>query len=332
MSQPHCVIEEIVDEVPSLDARANKVLGDLLIKTCDGDTASFLNQVFTFLKNNTNFSKLEGDPAARIRDAWLKASPGAQASSKANLKSGFLGSAPAPAPTTAASPMPKPTSSPAPPPVSSPPPVEASPLPAAAAPPSTSEGSVPPEKVTVLTDEVEDEKKDKGLKPNSGRGADFDHFSWTQTLSEVTVLIPFPPGTKAKMLDVVMKKDYLKVGIKGQPPVVEGELSEGIKVDDCMWAFDDSTVEMSLQKQDGMHWWSKVFKSDVAIDTQKVEPENSKLSDLDSETRQTVEKMMFDQRQKAAGLPSSDEIQKQEMLKKFMSAHPEMDFSNAKIQ
>lgn len=327
-----CKIEEIVDE-PVVDTKLDdKALGDLLVKRCDGDTARFLDRVFSFLSRKTNF--YYGDESiymAKVNQAAKCHAP--EASTKASKAAPTKTAAPALS-TSPAAPVPPPPAAPTPQivptPTSTQPPVAVAAAPPPPSPPVIAPPSEENEKVTYLEDE--EEKKDKGIKPNAGRGADFEHFSWVQTLSEVTVNVKVPVGTKAKMLDVVMKKDYLKVGVKGQPPVVEGELSEGIKVDDCMWALDGDVVELSLSKQNGMHWWSKIFAKDTPIDTQKVEPENSKLSDLDSETRQTVEKMMFDQRQKAQGLPTSDELQKQEMLKKFMSAHPEMDFSNAKIQ
>ena len=51
-------------------------------------------------------------------------------------------------------------------------------------------------------------------------------------------------------------------------------------------------ISILLTKQDQMEWWKCCVKGEPEIDTQKVEPENSKLADLDPETRSTVEKMM----------------------------------------
>lgn len=37
-----------------------------------------------------------------------------------------------------------------------------------------------------------------------------------------------------------------------------------------MWAMEGTSVELTLSKQDGMHWWNCVVKGDPVIDTQKV--------------------------------------------------------------
>lgn len=115
-----------------------------------------------------------------------------------------------------------------------------------------------PSKATaVTTEEVKVEKgsetqvemEKNGLRaPNKGNGLDMEKYTWGQSLQEVNISVPVSPGTKSRFITCEIKKKYLKVGLKGQPPVVE-----------------------------------------------------------------------FDQRQKQMGLPSSDEMQKQEIKKKFMA-------------
>lgn len=160
----------------------------------------------------------------------------------------------------------------------------------------------------------DDKKEDKGMKPNSGNGGDLDKYRWIQTLEEVTVFVKLPDNITSKQLDIQMKASTLKIGVKGQTPIVDGALHKKIKTGDSLWTLETDgpkrTLQLTLVKVDGMNWWNCIIEGDPKIDTQKVEPENSKLSDLDSETRSTVEKMMFDQQQKQKGLPTSEEIQK----------------------
>ena len=144
-----------------------------------------------------------------------------------------------------------------------------------------------------------------------------------------------PAGIRGKHCAVEYTPSKLSAGLRGEASILKGELFAKIRPDECTWTLEDNDdgrdIVIYLLKDNQMEWWKSVVKSGPEIDTKKIVPENSNLSDLDGDTRQTVEKMMFDQRQKAMNLPTSDEQKKNDMLKKFMAQHPEMDFSNAKI-
>ncbi|KAK9474658.1 CS-domain-containing protein [Dipodascopsis tothii] len=157
-------------------------------------------------------------------------------------------------------------------------------------------------------------------------------YKWTQTLEEVTVTLAVAPGTRGRDLAIDFSRTAISVGVKGAPPVLQGELYKPIKVDESTWSIEDQReVTLTLTKSNQVEWWSCVVKGAPEIDVKRIQPENSRLSDLDGETRGMVEKMMFDQRQKEMGGKTSDEQRKEELLRKFQQQHPELDFSQAKM-
>lgn len=184
-------------------------------------------------------------------------------------------------------------------------------------------------------DDEDEDEADKGkMKPNDGNGADFPHYQWYQTLGDVEIRVPtgLAHPIKARDICVNITKKKISIGLKNSPPILSGDFYNDVKVENCSWLLEDGRlIFVQLEKVNQMEWWTRICSGEPEINTRKVQPENSKLSDLDGETRSMVEKMMFDQRQRERGLPTSEEQKKQDMLQKFMQAHPEMDFSKCKF-
>ena len=85
--------------------------------------------------------------------------------------------------------------------------------------------------------------------PPPGNGGIMPWGVWTQQLADLELKIPMASGTKAKQLVVDIRKQSIKVGLKGQPPALEGELHKKVIVDDCFWTLEDAPGELGEKER-----------------------------------------------------------------------------------
>jgi len=124
-----------------------------------------------------------------------------------------------------------------------------------------------------------------------------ENYSWTQSAYDLCVIIPLPENTLKKDIVIQIKTNKLLVKIK-DVIIVEGDLFADILNDSSMWYISKNNIEIELDKLKKHDWWKCVIIGHPEIDTTKVRPDSEHITDLDSETRATIDKMLYDQQMK----------------------------------
>lgn len=165
------------------------------------------------------------------------------------------------------------------------------------------ESSKEPIKQEPIVEEKEEKPKkvdEKMLNISSYNGGVTEKYVWSQSVTDVTVQITVPKGTKSKnvfnflkflvikpktKLFVDFQPQHLKVMLKSSNTVIlDGDLYDKIKVEDSIWSIEDGErVILTLEKA-GENIWKTVIKGDQEIDATKVD-NSKKLEEFDYETQ-----------------------------------------------
>ena len=121
-------------------------------------------------------------------------------------------------------------------------------------------------------------------------------YEWDQSIDEVNIYFTPPPNVTAQHIDCKISTGHVKIGIKGNPPYIDLDLSAQCIVDESFWTFEDDEVHITLQKMRKADVWSCVFRGHDSLDAVETEAMKKKI-----------------------------------LLERFQEEHPGFDFSNAEV-
>ena len=128
-------------------------------------------------------------------------------------------------------------------------------------------------------------------------GGETEHYVWQQTAYDLTILFPLGENNKKKDIDLKFTPDLFTLKMKNNV-IYEGKFVHSIKCESSTWYIEDNQVVIELDKFKKHEWWKSAFEGDEEIDTSKVTPASETFADLDSSTRYTIDKMLYEQKLK----------------------------------
>ncbi|CBZ56082.1 putative nuclear movement domain-containing protein [Neospora caninum Liverpool] len=159
-----------------------------------------------------------------------------------------------------------------------------------------------------------------GKELTTWNGGVCDNYRWTQSFTDLTLQFRLDKNKYhgKKDVSVSITPTKLKVVVAGDV-LLEGEWEEPVNAAESLWQVEDGPYLLLSIEKARENWWASVLKGEKKIDTTKIESVK-RVEDFDAATQAHIRKMMFDQQQKLRGEKTSDELQKEELLRKAWDA------------
>ncbi|XP_025836422.1 nudC domain-containing protein 3 isoform X2 [Agrilus planipennis] len=153
----------------------------------------------------------------------------------------------------------------------------------------------------------------------SYNGAVYNNYSWSQTITDVDVVIKLPENLTTKNLNVDIGPQKIDITLKGTgESLFSGILCQKIKYNDVLWALDKRKLNIHLDKVQEM-WWNCLLQNEPKLDISKIDCSRP-FEELPEDAQAKIEELAWNQERKIQGLPTSQELAMQETLKKAWNA------------
>ncbi|XP_050221280.1 uncharacterized protein LOC126671546 [Mercurialis annua] len=102
-------------------------------------------------------------------------------------------------------------------------------------------------------------------------------FEWDQTLEEVNMYLNLPPNVPPKQFYCKIESTHLQLGIKGNPPYLNHDLSCPVKTDSSFWTLEDGIMHITLQKREKAKTWPSPILGQGQLDPYSTHAEQKRL-------------------------------------------------------
>lgn len=150
-------------------------------------------------------------------------------------------------------------------------------------------------------------------------GAIYENYSWSQSITEIDINVKVPPNITTKNLAIEILPSRISVKLKDSgTALLEGEFCNKCKHTDAIWSLDKSKLEIHLEKVSEV-WWDCLIQGEPKLDLSKIDCSRP-YEELSEEAQAKIQELTWNQERKRLGLPTSEELQMQEKLKRAWNA------------